>query len=71
MAGWDRNVLRAYGPAVAAWLAAVLGWLLLEQMQARSLQVELATVLRWAVLVLLMTTLGHGGWVSWTLWRRA
>ncbi|MDR6094629.1 uncharacterized membrane protein YtjA (UPF0391 family) [Stenotrophomonas sp. SORGH_AS321] len=71
MAGWDRDVLRAYGPAAAAWVAAVLGWLLLEQVQAAPLQVELASVLRWMVVALLGATLGHGGWVSWRLWRSA
>ncbi len=71
MTGWDRDVLRAYGPAAAAWVAAVLGWLLLEQVQAAPLQVELASVLRWMVVALLGATLGHGGWVSWRLWRSA
>lgn len=71
MAGWDREVLRAYGPAAAAWMAAVLGWLLLEQVQGAALHVELASVLRWAVVALLGATLGHGGWVSWRLWRKA
>ncbi|MBD8634666.1 hypothetical protein [Stenotrophomonas sp. CFBP 13725] len=71
MTGWDQNVLRAYRPAMGAWVAAVLGWLLLEQLQAQAVQLEVAAVLRWTVVGLLMTTLGHGGWVSWGLWRRA
>ncbi|WP_312681447.1 hypothetical protein [Stenotrophomonas chelatiphaga] len=52
-------------------MAAVLGWLLLEQVQGAPLQVELASVLRWGVVALLGATLGHGGWVSWRLWRSA
>jgi hypothetical protein len=52
-------------------MAAVLGWLLLEQVQGAALHVELASVLRWAVVALLGATLAHGGWVSWRLWRRA
>jgi hypothetical protein len=51
-------------------MAAVLGWLLLEQVQGAALHVDLASVLRWAVVALLGATLGHGGWVSWRLWRR-
>lgn len=56
---------------MGAWVAAVLGWLLLEQLQAQAVQLEVAAVLRWTVVGLLITTLGHGGWVSWGLWRRA
>ena len=71
MTGWDQNVLRAYRPAISAWVAAVIGWLLLEQMQGQALQLEVAAVLRWTVVGLLMATFGHAGWVSWRLWRRA
>ena len=71
MTGWDRDVLRAYGPAAVAWVAAVLGWLLLEQLQGSMGRVELTSVLRWIVVGLLGATLGHGGWVSWRLWRRS
>ncbi|GAB3052203.1 hypothetical protein GCM10027214_13760 [Stenotrophomonas tumulicola] len=69
MAGWDRQVLRAYAPAVIAWLAAVAGWMLLERVPLQALQLEPALLLRWAVAVLLVATFGHGGWVSWRLWR--
>ncbi len=70
MAGWDREVLRAYAPASGAWVTAVVVWLLLERLQVAPAQLELARPLQWTVIALLGATLGHGGWVSWRLWRR-
>lgn len=70
MTGWDQNVVRAFAPAIAAWVTSVIGWLLLEQLQGQPLQAEVASLLRWAVTALLAATLAHGSWISWRLWQQ-
>jgi len=69
MTGWDRDVLRAFLPALMSWLGAALLLAWREQLQGRAATIELASVLEWSVVVLLLAALAHGGRVSWRLWQ--
>ncbi len=67
--GWNRGVLRAYAPAVMCWFAAALALAWRERVQPGVASIELADVLQWSVIVLLLATVIHGSWVSWRLWQ--
>jgi len=67
--GWNRQVLRAYVPAALCWFAATLALIWRERVQAGVATIELASALQWSVIVLLLATVAHGGWVSWRLWQ--
>ncbi len=67
--GWNREVLRAYAPTALCWFAAALVLAWRERVQAGEATIELASTLQWSVIVLLLATLAHGGWVSWRLWQ--
>lgn len=69
MTGWDRDVVRAFMPAVACWLAAAGGLAWLELLPGAAAGGGLAPPLRWAVGLLLVAAVGHGGRVSWRLWH--
>jgi len=67
--GWNRRVLRAYAPAALCWFAAALALAWRERVQPGVASIELAGVLQWSVIVLLLATVVQGSWVSWRLWQ--